>query len=199
MDSLLHDPSSFTRGGAFGDPPRSLVRSTFVRQIVSPNEVKNRALFLFNDILVVTKFSDESVDRPVSDRSMVVRNILELSKLAIQLDSGQKSRDFMQLSSIKLLVRQFAINPDDAINHCLDRAQLPKDPDTVGSLLYKVDHLDPSILGGYMSRRSNKAILRTFLDRFGFKGLRIYMALRVFFLTLRLPSDPSSSEHLLTT
>ncbi|KAF8326566.1 uncharacterized protein EI90DRAFT_3127765 [Cantharellus anzutake] len=128
MDSLLNDPTSSSGVSAFGDPPRHLVHFAIVRQIVSPNEVKNRVLLLFNDLLVIAKFSDEDADRPILDRLLVVRNILELSQLTVQLDSEMKLGDFMQLASIESLTKQFPINPDDAINRCLEQAQLSKDP-----------------------------------------------------------------------
>lgn len=183
-----------------GNPPRKLLLHSFVRQIVSPNEVKNRFLLLFNDILVIAKYSDEESVNSALDRTLLVRNVVELQSLHLQLPhADQTLPDFMQLTAVKELVRRFPSDPDGAIGHCITQSSLSHDPATISNLLFKAIGLNKRALGNYLSRRSNKLILRAFIDRFGFKGLRLDHALRVFLLSMRLPTDAAVLEHVLVT
>jgi serine/arginine repetitive matrix protein 2 len=201
LDSILNagDSPSVRGSASLGTPPRKFVLSTIARQIVSPNEVKNRLLLLFNDILVIAKFHGEDVVQQSLNRTVLVRNVVELHKIGLQIHSDQTTPDFMQLSAVKSFVRQFPSGPDDAIAQCIERSDLTMDPPTIGNLLYRSVGLDSVVLGQYLSRRSNKVVLRAYLDRFPFKGLRIDLALRVFLLAIHLPSEAIAVEHSLAT
>lgn len=182
------------------NPPRKLLLSTFARQIVSPNEVKNRFLLLFNDILVIAKFSDEESAKSSLDRTLLVRSVVDLHTLNLQLPhTDQAMPDFMQLTAVQELIRRFPSDPDGAIKHCIEHSSLTYDAATVGHLLFRAIGLNKRTLGDFLSRRSNKSILRAFVDRFGFKGMRLDNALRVFLLSLRLTTDAAILEHVLAT
>ena len=86
-----------------------------VRQVVSPNEVKNRFLLLFNDILVIAKFHDDEVLQPSLSRRLAVRSIIELRNADLQMSHRKSHQDFMSLPSIKDFVEDFAMNPEDGL------------------------------------------------------------------------------------
>ncbi|KDQ10107.1 hypothetical protein BOTBODRAFT_178478 [Botryobasidium botryosum FD-172 SS1] len=190
------------------DPPRKLLLTTPVLQIVNQNTVKDRFLFLFSDILVIAKpiQNDSTRDalKPSMDRKYVVKNIIELHNIQLSIPKDESSRgsggpdDWRQWPSVKLFVKQFSSNPEHAITSLLEKTRLKDDPVNIGNLLFKAVDLDRTQLGEFLSRRSSKAILKTFIDRFAFTGVRIDEAMRIFLLSIRLPADPAAVEHTLS-
>jgi len=200
FDALVSDPQkSPMEALQLGIAPRKFIMASAVRQVVSPNEVKNRFLLLFNDILVIAKFHDDEVLQPSLSRRLAVRSIIELRNADLQMSHRKSHQDFMSLPSIKDFVEDFAMNPEDAVSRCAQRTGLATEAHTVANLLFKTTGLDATALTTYFSRRSNKAVFRAYLDRFGFKGMRIDTALRLFLLVVRMPQDPVIVEYLLTT
>ncbi|KAG8970010.1 hypothetical protein FRC03_011809 [Tulasnella sp. 419] len=210
LDSILDQasPQVDPRPNVLEDPPRKLLLVSKALQVVDRNTVKDRYLFLFTDILVIAKPVDEEGNRDVNksplDRSFVVKSIVELSK--VQFDGSKaegnsmtNTSDFHKHPSVKLFVQRFAKDPDYALASFLEKTKLKDDPATIANLIFRTVELDKTQLGNYLSRRSNKAILKAFIDRFGFAGIRIDNALRSFLLSIRLPTDPHLMEHLLLT
>ncbi len=91
----------------------------------------------------------------------------------------------------------FSRNPADAIKLLYERSQLQGDHATLASLLFKTPELDKEQLGAYLARRDKQALLRAFVDRFHFQGVRIDDSLRMFLLSIRLPSATIACEALL--
>ncbi|KAG5639415.1 hypothetical protein H0H81_002947 [Sphagnurus paluster] len=183
------------------DPPRKLLLSTPVFQVVNHNTLKDRFLFLFSDILVVAKpvFMDQEayVDKNPVGRKFIVKNVVQLSKLRFtegraEMDdketNGTKSRDRL----VGLFVANFAKDPENAVNSLCIRSGHGDDPVAVGQLLFKTLDLDRARLGDYLARKTAKSVLKVYLDSFGFLGLRVDKALRVFLLSIHIPS---SSQH----
>lgn len=200
IDALISDPQRDPSGTIqLGTAPRRFIMASTVRQVVSPNEVKNRVLLLFSDILVIAKFHDDDVLQPPLSRRLAVRSVVELRNADLQTSHRKSHDDFMSLPSIKTFVKDFPLNPEDAIAYCAQRTGLSREPRTIANLLFQITGLDATALATYFSRRSNKAVFRAYLDRFGLKGMRVDTALRLFLLVVRMPQDPAIVEHLLTT
>ncbi|KAF8322139.1 hypothetical protein DL93DRAFT_2162983 [Clavulina sp. PMI_390] len=199
--NALIDNATGTTSDPFslGPAPRRFINHAIVRQVVSPNEVKNRFLLLFNDILVVAKFHPDDFTNPIMDRRLLVRNVVDLQSASLQLPRTRSHQEYMALPSIQTLVRDFTTRPEDALSRCIQKTGLSREPATIASLLFRTTGLDPSALAEYLARRSNKAVLKSFLDRFSFKGMRIDIALRFFLLTIRMPKDTHQTEHLLAS
>lgn len=182
-----------------GAPPRQFLMSSPVRQIISPNEVKNRFILLFSDILVVGKFLTDDADEPTLDRKLVVRTIIELRKASFRAHEDQSHAEFMRLNCVRDLIIEFPTGPEEAMAHCIERGKLVRDTPTIASLLFKITGLDATTLTRYLGRRANRTVFRVYLDRFGFNGMRIDMSLRLFLLCIRLPEDNVTLEYLLAT
>ena len=189
------------------DPPRKLLLSSPVLQVVDPNTVKDRFLFLFSDILVIAKpvshdqdnFMDAYKPSP-PDRKYVVKSVVLLRNLRFFPDRTESQSRTGSHSPVPRnpLVRSFVLNfskdPDHAITTLFSKSNIPDDPQLLGQLLFKTIDLDRARLGDYLSRRTSKIVLKTYLDSFGFAGLRIDIALKVFLQSLHV-SPKSTQSH----
>jgi brefeldin A-resistance guanine nucleotide exchange factor 1 len=75
----------------------------------------------------------------------------------------------------------------------------PNDPYAVTSFLKGTTRIDKKVLGEFISKKSNDAILDAFIDQFDFRGLRVDEALREVLNTFRLPGESQLIERIVTT
>ena len=179
------------------DPPRKLLLSSQVFQVANSNTVKDRFLFLFNDILVIAKpvtheydaLLDMSKPSPL-DRKFIVKSVAQLRDVRFTAD-----RDDLPLSSyasisrnplVRTFIVQFLKDADRAISQFFEKSGTRDDPTVLGQLLFRMLDLDRAKLGDYLSRRTSKVVLKAFIGSFGFGGVRIDRALRVFLQSLHL-------------
>jgi serine/arginine repetitive matrix protein 2 len=188
---------------AIDDPPRKLVLSSPVLQVVNPNTVKDRFLFLFNDILVITKPVAQDHDQlmdtyklSLPDRKYAVKSVVQLRTLRFCADRSEVQTKTQSVGPRNPLMRsfisQFSKDPDHAIAFLFMKSNVEEDPALLGQLLFKTLELDRSRLGEYLSRKSSKAVLKSYLDSFGFAGLRVDVALRVFLHSINVSRHSQS-------
>ncbi|PPQ79950.1 hypothetical protein CVT25_003022 [Psilocybe cyanescens] len=195
---------------AIDDPPRKLILSSPVLQVVNPNTVKDRFLFLFNDVLVIAKpvtyDQDNLMDTyklSLPDRKYTVKSVVQLRNLRFCADRSEaqgKAPSLGRNPLIRSFISHFAKDPDHAISTLFTKSNAPDDPVLLGQLLSRILELDRSRLGEYLARKTSKSVLKTYLDGFGFAGLRIDVALRVFLLSVNVSGYSHSYgalEHLL--
>jgi serine/arginine repetitive matrix protein 2 len=198
LDEMLGPVSRGSDGSPFvDDPPRKLLLSSQVFQVANSNTVKDRFLFLFNDILVIAKpvtydydaLLDMSKPSPL-DRKFIVKSVAQLRDVRFTAD-----RDDLPLSSfasisrnplVRTFVVQFSKDADHAIVQFFEKSGTRDDPTVLGQLLFRMLDLDRAKLGDYLSRRTSKVVLKAFIGSFGFGGVRIDRALRVFLQSLHL-------------
>ncbi|KAI0281542.1 hypothetical protein BC826DRAFT_1068957 [Russula brevipes] len=189
------------------DPPRRLLLSSQVLQVANSNTVKDRFLFLFNDILIVAKPVTHDYDALVDvnkpsplDRKFIVKSAVQLRDVRFTAD-----RDDLPLTSltsigrnplVRTFVVHFAKDADHAISHFFEKSGTRDDPTVLGQLLFRMLDLDRAKLGDYLSRRTSKVVLKAFIGCFGFGGVRIDKALRVFLQSLHLAPPSRHSNPL---
>jgi serine/arginine repetitive matrix protein 2 len=208
LDELLgHGSRGPTSSTFVDDPPRKLLLSSQVLQVANSNTVKDRFLFLFNDILVIAKPVTHDYDalldmnKPTPlDRKFIVKSVVQLRDVRFTAD-----RDDLPLSSlasinrnplVRTFVVQFSKDADNAISHFFEKSGTRDDPTVLGQLLFRMLDLDRAKLGDYLSRRTSKVVLKAFIGCFGFGGVRIDKALRVFLQSLHLAPPSRSSNPL---
>ncbi|KAJ1304687.1 hypothetical protein OPQ81_005826 [Rhizoctonia solani] len=205
---LSSDPQS--RPVQLDDPPRKLLLMSPVLQVVNQNTVKDRYLFLFTDILVIAKpiiveeDSARDTHKPSLDRTLIVRSVIELHKLHLHSVRDENtplisSSDAEPQPAMKLFAQKFAKDGIQAVAALQEKAKLQNEPATIAQLLFQTTELDRVQLGLVLAHRNSKAILRHFIDRFNFATIRIDHALRIFLLSIVLPSDSGSIDYLLAT
>ncbi|KAH9911831.1 uncharacterized protein B0H18DRAFT_891602 [Fomitopsis serialis] len=192
------------------DPPRKLVMSSPLLQVANANTVKDRFLFLFNDILVIAKpivqdhdaLLDTTKPSPL-DRKFIVKSVCQLRDLRLCSDRDEprsklsSNTNQMRHPVIGNFVMQFSKDPDHAISALFAKTNCRDDPTALGQLLFRTVDLDRVRLGEYLSRRTSKVVLKAFVDTFGWTALRIDKALRVFLQAVNVPNKPGSLEYLL--
>lgn len=211
MALLRRLDETLTRGPVpVEESSRKLLFSSPVLQVVNPNTVKDRFLFLFSDILVIAKpiiqdtgtLMDSSSIIP-TDRRYIVKSVARFRDMRFCPDRTEpqpKSPGPSVVSQSPLLqafVSEFTTHPDQAIKNLVSGAKIHDDAAVVGQLLFKAHELKRQPLGEYLARRSSKPILKAFLDNFGFAGLRIDIALRVFLHSIHMPQTPGVLEYFL--
>lgn len=199
------------------DPPRKLLLHAPVLQVVNANTVKDRYLFLFNDVLVIAKpliedhlLTGEPVP-PNLDSHFLVKSVVECRQLKLSGDedsideaaaasaaaaasstSGSKKKHPLLVA----FVDRFANDPSRAIASLIQKGGLASDGQTIANLLYRNTDLNRNQLGAYLADRRQKHVLRAYIERFRFAGVRIDDALRLFLMSVRLPYDPVAAEYV---
>ncbi|KAF7984228.1 hypothetical protein HWV62_16036 [Athelia sp. TMB] len=199
LDEMLgRGPRSPMWASAIDDPPRKLLLSSPVLQVASANTVKDRFLFLFNDIIVIAKpivhdrdsFMDGSKPNPM-DRKFIVKSVVLLRNLRFSADREETRKRSDTVSTprnptLRTFILQFARDPDVAVSTLMDKTGR-RDDAAVGRLLFQTLELDRAQLGDYLSRRTSRASLKFYVDSFGFTGVRVDRALRVFLTSIHIP------------
>ncbi|CAA7259127.1 unnamed protein product [Cyclocybe aegerita] len=191
---------------AIDDPPRKLILSSPVLQVLNPNTVKDRFLFLFNDILVIAKpvayDQDNLIDSTYKpDRKYAVKSVVQLRNLRFCADRSEAQGKMPSTSGpgnpiMRTFISQFVKDPDYAISSLFSKTNIHDNPTLLGQILFRTLELDRTQLGDYLYRRTSRSVLKSYLDSFGFAGLRVDVALRVFLHSVNVPSQ-YALEHLL--
>lgn len=211
MDDLLGmGPDDPARPDILDDPPRKLLLATQVLQVVNVHvsftpylgiitadikTAKDRFLFLFNDILVITKPLITQGVTATLDMKFIVKSIVSLDKLQISGFDDEATTEPPRHAVVQRFIEQFAEDPNAACKYLVERSNPRVDAITLASLIFKTPELDRSQIGKLLA--GNDRLMRAFIDRFHFSGVRIDDALRMFLLAVRLPSDPTAAETLL--
>lgn len=204
LDSILGpEPpqQSSPSTGLLDPPPRKLLLSSPVLQVVNANTVKDRYLLLFTDMLVIAKplIEDHALTGepilPDLDGHFLVKSVVECKHLKLSADEdpveesaaggGTKKKHPLLVA----FVDRFANDPARAIASLISKGGLANDGPTIANLLYRNTDLNRNQLGAYLSDRHHRHVLRAYIDRFRFAGVRIDDALRLFLMSVRLPFD----------
>ncbi|KAJ4483336.1 hypothetical protein J3R30DRAFT_3447737 [Lentinula aciculospora] len=171
-------------------PPRKLILSSPVLQVVNANTVKDRFLFLFSDILVIAKpvaeGENEGVDLPTPERKFIVKSVVSLQNMrfsADRVDPVNRNSTFglpYRNPLLRSFIHQFSKDPDQAISTFFAKSGLTDDPVFLGQLLFRTAELD---------RRTSKVVLKSYVD--------MDMALRAFLMSLHIPSRPINHHSAL--
>ncbi|KAK3070974.1 GDP/GTP exchange factor for ARF, partial [Teratosphaeriaceae sp. CCFEE 6253] len=74
----------------------------------------------------------------------------------------------------------------------------PNNPHSVTKFLKSTTRISKRVLGDFISKKGNEAILETFIGLYNFRGLRIDEALRDVLTTFRLPGESALIERIVT-
>lgn len=188
-------------------PPRKLLMHAPVLQVVNAHTVKDRYLFLFNDILVIAKpliLEDPAttlIVPPSLDTTFLTKSIVELEKLRLSTQRDEQPPEREEKKKHSLLVSfvdRFANDPKKAIYTLVMKGGLANSPEVIANLLFRTPELNHSQLGSYLSKKDNKHVMKAFIERFRFYGVRLEDSLRCLLATIRLPNDATAAESFLS-
>ncbi|RXW16721.1 hypothetical protein EST38_g9137 [Candolleomyces aberdarensis] len=189
------------------DLPRKLLFSGPVLQVVNPNTVKDRFLFLFNDILVIAKpilqghavFND-GYSNP-TDKKYRIKSVVRFRDLRFCQDRAEPPAKTTVPSciptspSLRNFIALFARDPEQAVaSLSSSKINVASDHALVAQILFKTVDLDRRQLAEYLSRRASKNVLKAYLDNFGFTSLRIDVALRIFLHSVHIENTAAQSQ-----
>lgn len=129
------------------------------------------------------------------DMQYIVKSVVPLDQLHISGFEAETRTEPERNPFIDQFIDHFAVDPVMACRSLADRSGPKVDAGTLASILFKTPELDKTQLGNLLCGNDN--LVRAYVDRFNFVGTRIDVALRMFLLSIRMPSDPNASEHLL--
>ncbi|KAK9720189.1 hypothetical protein K7432_004312 [Basidiobolus ranarum] len=188
---------------------RKITLHGFTYQIVNSNAVKHRYLFLFDDLLVVTKPISKEENRHLGLHSrFLVKHCIRTNSIHF---NGTRERVVKknENKSKKIegephpiftnAVRKFESNPQTGLMYMIDKATLKSDPNSIAGFLHKTPELSKKQLGRFLGMECNHAVLNAFLDKCKLSGLRIDDALRVFLASFRLPGEGAIIDYLVST
>lgn len=184
---------------AIDEPPRRFLRCSPVFQVVNSNICKDRFLFLFNDILVIAKPRPEDSDTFLevtkpnpADRKFTVKNVVLLRQLCFTSEREEScSKAIPRTPAVQAFVEQFSVDPDNAVALLFSNLDHRDDPAALAQLLFRTPYIDRVQLGDFLSRRASRVVLKHYLDAFGFIGLRVDKALRLFLQSIHIPERGS--------
>ena len=129
------------------------------------------------------------------DMQYVVKSVVPLDQLNISGFEPDSTPEPERNAFVDQFIDHFAADPIRACRSLADRCGPKVDAGTLASVLFQTPELDKTQLGNLLCGNDN--LVRAYVDRFNFAAIRIDVALRMFLLSLRMPSDPNASENLL--
>lgn len=196
------------------DPPRKLLATDPVFQVISATTIKDRYLFLFNDILVIAKpvsapgaeagqplgKMKQAAVLPSLSWKFSVKNILELHRLKVSVTTNTRTASAKTRAQNPVLwgfVSHFSKDPDAAVRALVAKTGLEPTPASIAQLLYQTPELDRHDLTQYLGHPSRREILKAYVSQHRHVGVSIESALRTLLLDLRFFTDLDAFEALL--
>jgi brefeldin A-resistance guanine nucleotide exchange factor 1 len=104
----------------------------------------------------------------------------------------------------KLIIKgtsKFNESPKGGLAYLQDKGVIENsaDPLCVVNFLKRTSRINKRVLGDFLSKKGNEAILDAFMDRFDFTGKRVDEALRVLLETFRLPGESALIERIVSS
>jgi hypothetical protein len=179
-------------------------------QILNSVMTKDRYLFLFDHILVVTK-PLEAPEFSDLDSEFEIKKIIWVEAITSVINRGVKnSADFKPPPSptsdpepkklhpiMASVIRRFEIDPFKALDYMVSRGALRSDPSSIAKFLFNTSELNRRQLGRFLGDIRNGNLARAFMDRFSWSNLSIDHSLRALFMSLRLPGEAQPADQIL--
>lgn len=196
------------------DPPRKLLATDAVFQVISATTIKDRYLFLFSDLLVIAKpvaapgaeagqtlgKMKEAAVLPSLSWRFAVKNILELHRLRVSVTTNTRTASAKTRAQNPVLwgfVSHFSREPDSAVRALVAKTGLEPTPASIAQLLYQTPELDRQDLTAYLGHAARREILKAYVSQHRPVGVSIESALRSLLLDLRFPHELDAFEALL--
>jgi hypothetical protein len=177
-------------------PMRRFICKGSVWEVINSNLVKERSLFLFNDIMIIAKEIEAGRQSPTG--RFEIKSVLSLEKMYLKTSREEDPNE--QLNGTPIMIKalhRFSSNPRKGITYLIEKSILSPTPPSVAHFLYRTPGLDPRQLGKFLGAPDNSEILKAFLRCFDFSGMRLDEALRIFLGTFRLSGEPKAIDLVL--
>ncbi|KAI8810189.1 Sec7 domain-containing protein [Cladochytrium replicatum] len=180
-------------------PPkqRALLLEGPASQVIgSGNAAKERYLFLFNDVLVITKLVHDNHD---GDPAVLVKVVTELWRVSVgpytEKNAWYSNLDHPFLGKI---IRQFNDGPAKCIGWLLSNSVVQSTSSSIAFFLHGAPGLIKREVSRILTANENTSILKAYFAQFDFSVLpRLDDAIRVLLMSFPLPQDAVALDHML--
>jgi hypothetical protein len=170
-------------------------------EVINSNLVKERSLFLFNDVLVVAKEMkslDSGVDNQVMQTFFQIKSVVNLREMSLKLDRNENPQDaFLSTPLMARASVRFEKNPKQGVKYLIDHHVITSNPRSVAEFMYRTPSLSKPSIGKFISDPANEDYLEAYCNCYDFVGLRIDQSLRLFFYGFRPPGDAQAMDTVL--
>lgn len=187
-------------------PPRRLIMSAPVLQVVTSSTIKDRFLFLFSDLLVLAKpvqppegsQTAASDELPTMAWTFSVKSIIDIDNLKLTMPKAERKHSTSQTPLMTSFIRDFAHHPQNAISTVINKSNLPRTPPTIAQFLQQTPELDRQQLSNFLfNPEDGGAIMKAYIQLEKLTGVSIESALRSLLLELRFPERREAFQELL--
>ncbi|OUM65036.1 hypothetical protein PIROE2DRAFT_42021, partial [Piromyces sp. E2] len=178
--------------------PRKFLYKGRVWQVINSSQAKDRFLFLFNDILIITKPIISPEDNTIKYQT---KSILECKRLKSTLREERMSlyeySRYFSHPAIIQAIHRFSTNHIKALREIIEQNLLPCTPDSISYFLHCAPNLSKRQIGCFLGLLEHTDILESYLTDFPFRLLSIDDSFRLLLQSLTLPQDALALDHLL--
>lgn len=184
-------------------PSYKLVHDGPVKQIIDSTTIKDRHLFLFEHILVISRPLTGNISQFIITKVIWVDAINEVTqRLDNKADTPTEEPSVPVLPRkyipvIMATIRRFEIEPASAIGYLVGRGAVKPDPSAIARLLHNTPEFDRRMLGRFLALEKSNEILDGFLLRLYWRGLRLDLALQTLLLAIKLPNQKENELTIL--
>ncbi|ORX60210.1 hypothetical protein BCR36DRAFT_579664 [Piromyces finnis] len=178
--------------------PRKFLYKGRVWQVINSSQAKDRCLFLFNDILIITKPIKNPGDNTFKYQT---KSVLECKRLKSTLREERMSlyeySRYFSHPAIIQAIHRFATNHIKALREIIEQNLLPCTPDSISYFLHCAPNLSKRQIGCFLGLLEHTDILESYLTDFPFRLLSIDESFRLLLQSITLPQDALALDHLL--
>jgi hypothetical protein len=168
---------------------RKFICKGSVWEVLGFNMVKERILFLFNDILIIAK--DKGV-------KFEVKSILDISQMYIKECRNLDVSDLFEgTPAMNKALRKFEVNPSEGISYLIQKEILTSAPPVIAQFLFRTKDLNKKQIGKFLGISANYDILLEYVRLFDFTDMRLDEAIRYFLGAFRMPGDTNVIDLVL--
>ncbi|RKP10782.1 hypothetical protein THASP1DRAFT_27436 [Thamnocephalis sphaerospora] len=186
---------------------RQLLRYGPVLQVITSRMVKDRVLFLFQEVLLVAKpimpegkrlvQADENTGLLERYQCRAIIPLGDISMATIREEAtSPPDMPGMMDPEMYRAVRSFPGNSYRVLRHLLEGDLLRRDAASIAGFLLRTRGLDRREVGSFLAQRENSPVLAAFLERVPARGIALPDMLRLVGRHMRLPVATSTSLRL---
>ncbi|KAJ3231928.1 hypothetical protein HDU81_003404 [Chytriomyces hyalinus] len=182
---------------------RNLVLEGPAWTVATISSLKECYLFLFNDILVITKPYERRSSKRIYFKPSSVIN-LSTSRLTFNDPKARHPNNGLLLidqetrHKIETVVsRTFESHPVKSVSYLISKGVFPRTPSAVATFLLTTPRLSKTSLGKFLALQSHALILQAYMKFLNFTNTDIVPSFRMLLCSFRLPTDESDKVDII--
>ncbi|KAJ3089884.1 hypothetical protein HK100_007625 [Physocladia obscura] len=178
-------------------PDRTLLKEGPAWTIATISSLKEAYLFLFEDILVITKPYERRTTKRMYFKPLTIMNLRKCTSTFNDIKAKHPNNGLLLLDpetrhKIETVVsRTFESHPVKSISYFISKGIFPRTPSAVATFLLTTPNLPKVSLGKFLALQSHTQILVSYLRFLNFQNRDLLTSFRMLLCYFRLPTDES--------